>query len=329
MPTTPLTSQVVRDRGDRGRVVRHTYADGRQVFAKHYPTRAEARRCVEVLIALRDAGFHGSATVRVPEVLDHRPDQGLVVLASASGAPLAGLVRDPVAAHRPGREDWVEGVRGAARWLAALHDTPPSVCGSDDTARPPLARLEARGEALVAARPELAADVDGLLHTLAGRRPVASHAVDRLTHGRFHPEHVFLQAGTDVVTGIDLDRAGPDDPGRDLGEFVHRVRSMLARAHRRGHASGAEAPATSSLTDSVPGGAATGPDGQDRATAEFLGEYRRARDTDVDLTSLAYHWSFAAVWHLFGSLRKGRSQSSVDRYRAELEAVPRLVHELL
>jgi len=46
-------------------------------------------------------------------------------------------------------------------------------------------------------------------------------------HGQFRPIHTFLSDGT--VTVIDLDRSQPSDPARDLGEFVHRLRSTQAR----------------------------------------------------------------------------------------------------
>lgn len=166
---------------------------------------------------------------------------------------------------------------------------------------------------LVVSRPELADETADLLHTLLERSPPTAHAVHRTTHGRYHPDHVFLDPAADVVTGIDLDRAAPGDPGRDLGEFVHRTRSMLARAHRRTHRGPHGADRSTSL---------------DRTTAVFLDEYRQHRSGETELASLAYHWSFATLWHLLGSMAKGRSRSSLDRYRAEFAAVPRLVDEL-
>lgn len=309
MPPFPQAAQVVRDRGERGRVVRYTSQDGRRVFAKLYPTAAEADRCVQVLTALQREGFHDDARHRVPAVLEHRRREQVVVLAEASGDSLASLIRDqqgPTGEAR--KEPWLEGVRGAARWLAALHDTPVSVCRSTDVARPPLTRLNSRRDVLAAARPELATETADLLRVLDDRAPLHTHAVDRTTHGRYHPDHVFLEPDAAVVTGIDLDRATPGDPARDLGEFVHRARALVARAHR-GASSGAD----------------QGP--ADRATGIFLAEYQRRRG-GRDLTTLAYHWSFAVLWHLFGSMGKHRSESSLDRYRAEFAAVPRLVDEL-
>ena len=308
----PQTARVVRERGDRGRVVQFTSEDGQQVYAKVYPTPAESHRCVEVLTALREVGFHDSATHRVPAVLEHRPKERTVVLAAAAGVSLASLVGiGTPPGPAPDQEPWRQGVQGAARWLAALHETPVSVSRSTDIARPPLIRLQSRHAALVAARPRLTTETTDLLRELADRAPRHTHAVDRTTHGRYHPEHVFLDPTADVVTGIDLDRSTPGDPARDLGEFVHRARALIARAHGR-------APHPPDGPGRSPG---------DRATALFLAEYQRLRGGS-HLASLSYHWSFAILWHLFGSMAKDRSPSSLDRHRAEFAAVPRLVDEL-
>lgn len=313
MATMPLTATLVRDRGDRGRVLRWTGDDGLPVYAKVYSTPAEAERCVEVLTALRQEGFHDDARHRVPAVLDHRPEDNMVVLAVAPGVPLASLVHDRSPPSDPRTQPWLQGVRAAARWLADLHEAPTSVCHSTDRARAPLDRLRTRRDVLVAARPELGDETADLLHTLLDRSPATAHAVHRTTHGRYHPEHVFLDPAAGVVTGIDLDRATPGDPGRDLGEFVHRSRSMLSRAHRRTQRGRDGADLPSRL---------------DRTTAVFLDEYRRHRSGETELASLPYHWSFATLWHLLGSMAKGRSRSSLDRYRAEFAAVPRLADEL-
>lgn len=302
MATSPPTETLVRDRGQGGTVVLRTQG-GRSVYVKTYATPAEAERCVEVLTALREEGFHDRAVHRVPAVLDHRPEDKLVVLAPAQGTALATLVHDRSPPAAPAR-DWLAGVRGAARWLADLHETPTTVVRTTDRARGPLDRLRRRRDVLAATRPELAEETADLLHTLLGRTPPSAHAVHRTTHGRYHPEHVFLDPGAGVVTGIDLDRATPGDPGRDLGEFVHRARAMLARADR----------ADVEILD--------------RSTASFIEEYRAHRSTEAELTSLAYHWSFAALWHLLGSMAKGRSPSSLARLRAEFAAVPRLVEQL-
>lgn len=310
MATLPPTARVVRERGDRGRVVQFTSEDGRHVYAKTYPTPAESHRCVEVLTALREVGFHDRAPHRVPAVLEHRPAERTVLLAAAPGVSLASLVRiGTPPGPTPDQEPWRHGVRGAARWLATLHETPVSVSRSTDIARPPLIRLQSRRDVLVAARPRLTTETADLLRELADRAPRHTAGVDRTIHGRYHPEHVFLEPTADVVTGIDLDRSTPGDPGRDLGEFVHRTRALTARAqHRAPHL-----PESPSHPPESPGHPpeGTGRSPADRATALFLAEYRRWRGDGADLGSLAYHWSFAILWHLFGSMAKDRSTSTV------------------
>lgn len=284
--------------------------DGRQVYGKVYPTPAESLRCVEVLTGLWEVGFRDGSPHRVPAVLEHLPQEQAVILAAASGRSLASVIHDGSAPRDvPRPASWEPGVAAAARWLAALHETPVEICRSTDVARPPKTRLLARRDTLVAARPGLTHETEDLLQVLADRAPRHTHAIDRTTHGRFHPEHVFLDPAGAVVTGIDLDRASPGDPARDLGEFVHRVRAMLGRSHRRVVHGPGESPG-------------------DQATALFLAEYQRSRTTAAELASLAYHWSFAILWHLFRSMVKDRSVTSLDRHRAEFEAVPQLVEQL-
>lgn len=67
-----------------------------------------------MLTALREAGFGGDSSHRVPAVLEHRVPERVVVLAAAPGISLASLAR-----ASPGL--WRTGVRSAARWLGALH----------------------------------------------------------------------------------------------------------------------------------------------------------------------------------------------------------------
>jgi aminoglycoside phosphotransferase (APT) family kinase protein len=140
-----------------------------------------------------------------PEPLGHVPDLGLVLYRHREGTPL-DRVTDPTTRH--------DGVRAAARWLAALHSAPvvlPRALQLEDEAD--TARTWA---ALVAsAHPDLAgpalAIADGWLP-----RELSSPVPRVPLHKDFHPGHVLVG---DRVHVVDLDEARQGDPAFDLAHF--------------------------------------------------------------------------------------------------------------
>ena len=131
MVSLPRDPRAARERGDRGRVVQYTNDTGKQIYATLHPTAAESHRCVEVLTALREVGFHSSAPHRVLAGLEQRPQERVVVLAAARRVPLASLV----------------------------HAGTPTV------------RLQARREALVAANPRMTTEAGEPKHQPSGPAP--------------------------------------------------------------------------------------------------------------------------------------------------------------
>lgn len=285
----PPRARVVRDRGTRGRTVECVFADGPAVYAKHYPTEAEARRSHHVLHGLWSGSFGPRTSHRVPRPVAFLPHLRLVASEVAPGLALSA------AAAGPSRH-WEAGVRAAAAWLARLHRGAATGWVGADTARRPHERLTSRAKIVVANDPARAFEVEALMKALDARRPEADDLPSALTHGRFHPDHVFVAA--DAVTVIDLDRAAPGDPARDVGEMVHRLQATVARAlpaHAR----------------------------RERCTASveaFLTEYTTRSGTA--LPTLAHQWSFAVLWHLFGSMAKGRSEHRLDQFRQEFDEIP-------
>jgi aminoglycoside phosphotransferase (APT) family kinase protein len=150
-----------------------------------------------------------------------------------------------------------------------------------------------------ARRPDLERLLARLLDELGERSPVRQPAASVVqTHGRYHPQHVYVSS--DTVTVIDTDRATPGDAAKDVGEFLHRL-----RADARSAGLGAE--------------------DADRASAVFVEEY--ARRSAADLSALEFYWSYSLLFTLVA--RGGRADAEDARarrriafYEAEFAAVP-------
>lgn len=139
-----------------------------------------------------------------PEPLAHVPHLGLVLYRHREGTPLDRVI-DAAALS--------EGVRGAARWLAALHSASVLLPRAlqVDVER---ATAHAWAGVLASAHPDLA----GPALAIADRWPAgASDPVQRVPlHKDFHPGHVLVGDGVHV---LDLDEARQGDPAFDLGHF--------------------------------------------------------------------------------------------------------------
>ncbi|MGM7665642.1 phosphotransferase [Microbacterium sp. A93] len=154
-----------------------------------------------------------SAGIRVPEIHGWS-DEGLLVMASASGTPAAdvdwdpGALLDQVDALREqfAAVDWDAPARSAAHrldWYA----------GRGDAA---VARLVPRTRAILARAAEV------------GERPRV------VVHGDLHFGQLFLEDGISAV--IDIDTLGLADPAEDAAAFLsHTIASArLTEAHNRG-----------------------------------------------------------------------------------------------
>ena len=118
------------------------------------------------------------------------------------------------------------------------------------------------------------------------------------THGRFHPARVYVDPRR--VTAVDLDRSAQADPSKDLGEFIHALRSIGVR---RG-----------SVDDAV-----------ERVCERFLAGYAERRGAAPP--ALGYYWSYSVLWTLLGLALKSRParpgwKERVGFFEAEFDGVP-------
>lgn len=204
-------------RGIRSRAVAEYSFGGRShVVAKLYLDVAEGRTAYQIHSRLwRDGGFGGGSPYRVPEPIAYLAEHGVVLMRAAPGGPLCSV-------EQRDRQAFEEGLRGAARWLAALHASPLRLGPRQEVAHE-VARLARRAATATACRPDLERAFRRAMEELDARRPAHPDLGPPVqTHGRYHAEHVFLRP--EFVTVIDLDRSAVSDAAKDVGEFLHRLR---------------------------------------------------------------------------------------------------------
>lgn len=276
--------------GDR-EAVEWDPVEGQPLVVKLYPDRKDGAASYRILKTLWLQGFGPDSPYRVPEPLWWSASCGAIVMRYAPGKRLAD--------HVPGEIGRLEALLAAARWLARLHATSLRV-GPGDERSCAAERLSRRMSKAVERRPQLGNVLRPRMEELARRAPREELARCQ-THGRFHAGHVFVDR--DVVTVIDLDRAAPAPPAKDVAEFIHRTR---AEAFKRGWASHVA----------------------EDATRAFLEEYLRS--SSVPLDGLAYFWSESLLATLLHAVRKRHLEADVWRdriafYVGEFDRVPERV----
>ncbi|HWP34620.1 MAG TPA: phosphotransferase, partial [Thermodesulfobacteriota bacterium] len=242
----------------------------------------------EVLCRLWHGGLGGDRPYRVPEPLAFVERCRLLLMRAAPGESLhlrLGVDRAQALA----------GVREAARWLRALHDSAVRI-GRLDQPWYMFAKLADRLSKAAATHPEELARLGAMLSRLERLAERWGEGEVVQVHGQFRPIHVFLDGAR--VTVIDLDRSVPSTPARDLAEFIHRLRSSLARQP----AAAAEA----------------GP-----LTRAFLDEYTLGRSRA--LRPLPFYWGFHVLVSLCRHLKRlapgdAALQPTIDFYASEFDA---------
>ena len=287
----PAGSQGVELEERRHGIVEYRFEGGQRVFAKPILDSEEARGTYLIHRTFWEEGFGASSPYRVPEPLAYLPEQGVLLIGGAPGECLRELqAGDP--------STWEEGLRRAARWLAALHSSPLRLGQADDPTEHCL-HLAWRAAQAAARRPALEERIVRHLRELVARAvPAGAARTEVQTHGRFHAEHVFLTP--EQVTVIDIDRASRGDPAKDVGEFLHRLRADAARKR---------------VDADVVG----------RAEAAFLEEYKHA--SPAGLGGLQFSWSYSVLFSLCSraarlDAKEARTQELIDFYEAELAAIP-------
>src|SRR5688572_26924874 len=181
-PVEGLGAPTVLRQRARDAVLEYRVAGQEPIIAKCYAEASDVIAAERALHLLASRGFDAPASMRVPAVVGCFPDSRVLLMRRADGVPLPALVRRAA--------DWVEGVRAAGRWLAQLHLL-------ESREAPRLAaeavaeRLRRRVGRAAALRPESADALSEHLTTVLARSGGASIA-STLTHGRFHPGHVFV-----------------------------------------------------------------------------------------------------------------------------------------
>jgi aminoglycoside phosphotransferase (APT) family kinase protein len=271
-------------------ILEYRFADGRRVFAKPFPDAERALATYEIQRALWEGGFGAGSAYRIPEPIAYLPEERVILMGAAPGECLRELAIGDWTT-------WEEALHGAARWLAAFHSSSHPLGPPDDSTRRAL-HLARRVAETAARRPDLERVLTRLLNELAARIPArrtTSHEVQ--THGRYHPQHVYV--ASDCVTVIDTDRATRGDAAKDVGEFLHRLRADAMRAGLDGSA--------------------------DRACVVFVEEYARAGS--ADLSGLEFYWSYSVLFTLVARAGRPDAGDAHDRqriefYEAEFAAIP-------
>jgi hypothetical protein len=279
-------------RGERS-VVEYRFDGGVRVVAKRYPQPGQARASYDALRILWERGFGSGSRHRVAEPLGCFADWRVVLTRAAPGKRLAAL------AARPGR--WEEGLHAAGGWLAKFHALPVDLGPREDVALGAF-RLARRSARAGAHHPELEGFLVQLIEELEARVGSAPASRSRRpTHGRYHAGHVFVAPET--VTVIDLDGVALADPAKDVGEFLHRLRTQGRPAR---------------LDDAA----------AMRAALVFIQGYTATAGAVPD--GLLYHWSYSILSGLLRLLQLGDAkwEQRLAFYRAEFADVPRRVRAL-
>jgi len=166
----------------------------------------DGRRSVDALRAAR-RGVANDGSLRLPDAVAYLPERHLALFTPAPGRPLHELPQDR----------WQEAMAALGAGLAVLHRQP--VDGFAPFVRLDPAGLDAAGEVLRQARPDLASLVRSLVETLLLAPP--GQAAPVLLHGDLHPKNVLVHdAGISLV---DLDQAGAGPAAAEVGGMLGRL----------------------------------------------------------------------------------------------------------
>jgi hypothetical protein len=209
-------AQLVQNDGTGPATLFYDVKGAGRVFAKLYRDES-GHHAYQVLSTLWQDGFGEKSRYRVAQPLAFIPDLNLLLARAAPGKELASATTD---------EELVAGAGEAARWLLQLHRSPVRL-GQPRYPWEVYHKLLHRLAKAAAARP-------GQVETLLEQADRLEDAARKLrlqlvqAHGQFRHIHVFLDQ--DAVTVIDLDRCRPGDPARDVGEYIHRMRTKRYKA---------------------------------------------------------------------------------------------------
>jgi hypothetical protein len=260
-----VSARVVQNTGT-GRITVEYRLGGRTVFGKLY-TDDLGVYSYSVLQRLWDHEFGNTEKYRVSEPLAYLPDYRLLLTHKAPGCSLDSLALD-------GDVAFASGLRGAARWLAKLHECALRIGRPEEL----WVKFFKLGRSIAKTSQKGVSQSEELITMMATLEKLAHNVSDRplavQTHGRFLPDHIFVDNGTVMV--IDLDRSSPSDAAQDLAEFLF---SMRLRAFKL---------ACDQTRSAV-------------ATALFLEEYTSHLPRHVD--NLTFFWAYNVLYSLSRFMR--------------------------
>ena len=199
-------SELVAYTPEKAATARWEDASGRVVGFAKVQVGHEGRRSVDALRAAR-RGVANDGSLRLPDAVAYLPERHLALFTPAPGRPLHELPQDR----------WPEAMAALGAGLAVLHRQP--VDGFAPFVRLDPAGLDAAGEVLRQARPDLASLVRSLVETLLLAPP--GQAAPVLLHGDLHPKNVLVHdAGISLV---DLDQAGAGPAAAEVGGMLGRL----------------------------------------------------------------------------------------------------------
>jgi aminoglycoside phosphotransferase (APT) family kinase protein len=218
------TATFARVKASGRMTLRYEFAETGAVYAKAYYSNQFALGAYESLRKLWGDGFGSHSYYRVPQPLGYIAAESMLVMREVRGAAVSDL------AVKGTREQAVEAVRVAARWLLRLHRS--HLDGLD--IEPPCEQIEVLKTAALLAKvaaqfPQRTPSLIDMVHQLKELAPSASSPV-KLTplHGEYRPAHVFIEGVS--VSVIDLDRIRLSDPAKDVARFVHVLKKTCYEA---------------------------------------------------------------------------------------------------
>jgi hypothetical protein len=275
--------RLVQNDGTGAATVEYETEHSIRVFAKLYFDDSGAHS-YEIMRTLWKNGFGPEDPFQVAEPLGFFPEYNLLLTRAAPGLPVASASND---------SELAAGARRAADWLVHLHRSSLRV-GSDRYPWEAYHKLIRRLAKASAKHPD---KLEGMTELLDRWEAACSNFELKFVqaHGQFRHIHVFVSNGKTTV--IDLDRSRPSDPGKDLAEFIHRMRTHAFKAS---------------------GGATRAAE----ATDAFLGHY--AAQLPENLANLFFYWGYhtlVSLWRFMKSSTTGDQdwERMTDYYKSEFE----------
>jgi len=166
-----------------------------------------------VMKTLRSNGFGEDSSLRVPGPVLYIPAVSFLMMERAEGEPLREIFergRDP--------EPYV---KGAARWLARLHNSGISldVESSRDDEIAASYRYTRAGSWLL---PTLKSEILSISNQLVDAQKALQLRARKPIHGDYHPRNIIVSPG--LTTVIDFEEARIGDPAFDIGYFAAQTK---------------------------------------------------------------------------------------------------------